>query len=86
MNFETLQAATRWYTAVVTNLRGVFGNALFHGICEGSAASDLRHFKAASRKPRKIRPFCTLGLAGVAPREGHFGIIQRQTEGCSTGF
>jgi len=27
----------------------------------------LRHFKAASRKPREIRPFRTPGFAGVAP-------------------
>jgi Exonuclease len=34
---------------------------------EVTALTGIRHFKMASRKPRKIRPFCAPGFAGVAP-------------------
>src|ERR1700694_5370121 len=38
------------------------------GDVAGGESLPLRHFKAASRNPRKIRLSCTPGFAGVAPR------------------
>jgi hypothetical protein len=70
--FRVLAGHKKWYTAVVTNLGRLLRKALFYGIFRASAAAGreslpLRHLKMASRKPRKIRPFCTTGVAGVAP-------------------